>query len=442
MLREEDLEPRQEAVFDGELRDGKGQMPACVDRQTLEQELLSFAEFGTPTLLTVTDASILGEPTVQVPTYVNEFWTSRQRVAHSLHEISYRACFKPQLPRFFVERLTAPGDYVYDPFMGRGTTLLEAALLRRVPVGCDVNPLSALLLAPRLCPPTVEDVEDRLNRIPFDATSEECPEGLLVFYHPQTLRAICSLKTYLMEREHAGLLDAVDSWIRMVAVNRLSGHSPGFFSVYTMPPNQAVSLASQRIINERRGQTPPVRDVPKLILAKTRSLLKDCDIGTRELLRAVTPDAQLLTALSSHTPAIPAGSVSLVVTSPPFLDVVDYAGDNWLRCWFCGIDPADVRLTVVRRLEEWKIAMTQVFVELERVLRPSGHVAFEVGEVRRGKLKLEESVILCGQAAGLSPRLVLINDQTFTKTANCWGVQNGRNGTNTNRIVLFRKDGG
>ena len=58
----------------------------------------------------------------EVPTYVNEFWTARQRQASSLQEISYRACFKPQLPRFFIERLTQPGDIVYDPFMGRGTT--------------------------------------------------------------------------------------------------------------------------------------------------------------------------------------------------------------------------------------------------------------------------------------------------------------------------------
>ena len=46
----------------------------------------------------------------EVPTFVNEFWTARQRQASSLHEISYRACFKPQLPRFFIERLTQPGD--------------------------------------------------------------------------------------------------------------------------------------------------------------------------------------------------------------------------------------------------------------------------------------------------------------------------------------------
>ena len=63
-----------------------------------------------------------------VPVFVNEFWTSKQRAAHSLHEISYRACFKPQLPRFFITRLTVPRDVVFDPFMGRGTTLLEAAL--------------------------------------------------------------------------------------------------------------------------------------------------------------------------------------------------------------------------------------------------------------------------------------------------------------------------
>ena len=70
-----------------------------------------------------------------IPVFANEFWTSKQRAAHSLHEISYRACFKPQLPRFFITRLTDPGDLVFDPFMGRGTTPLEAAFLGRETLG-------------------------------------------------------------------------------------------------------------------------------------------------------------------------------------------------------------------------------------------------------------------------------------------------------------------
>jgi hypothetical protein len=83
--------------------------------------------------------------------------------------------------------------------------------------------------------------------------------------------------------------------------------------------------------------------------------------------------------------------------------------------------------------------MTSVFRELQRILRPGGHVAFEVGEIRAGTIKLEETVVRCGLDVDLAPQLVLINDQKFTKTANCWGVDNNNKGTNTNRIVLFQK---
>jgi len=62
-----------------------------------------------------------------------------------------------------------------------------------------------------------------------------------------------------------------------------------------------------------------------------------------------------------------------------------------------------------------------------------------VGEVRRGSVKLEEVVAPLGIAAGFKCTAILINTQSFTKTANIWGVKNNRHGTNSNRIVLFRK---
>ena len=55
-----------------------------------------------------------------IPRYTGEFWTSKQRQAHSLHEISYRACFKPQLPKFFVELLSNAGDRVYRSLQRAG----------------------------------------------------------------------------------------------------------------------------------------------------------------------------------------------------------------------------------------------------------------------------------------------------------------------------------
>ncbi|HOB34039.1 MAG TPA: site-specific DNA-methyltransferase, partial [Verrucomicrobiota bacterium] len=244
---------------------------------------------------------------------------------------------------------------------------------------------------------------------------------------------------YFATRRKTGQLDAVDEWIEMVSLNRLTGHSTGFFSVYTLPPNQATSVRAQQRINAKRNQTPPLRDVRKIILKKSKQLLGDCTVSCRATLREVAPRAQLLTAQAHDTPQIAGDSVALVVTSPPFLDVVQYATDNWLRCWFAGIDAQSVKLTTPSNLDTWKSAMTEVFHELHRVLRPGGHIAFEVGEVHGGKTRLEEHVLPCGVAAGLKPVLVLINDQEFTKTANCWGVNNMSKGTNTNRIVLFTK---
>jgi len=421
--------------FDFGVDAGRSNASDCLP---LAEQLIAFRGFGQATRVIATVSTSFAGQRLEVPTYVNEFWTARQRQAANLHEVSYRACFKPQLPRFFIDRLSAPGDRVYDPFMGRGTTPIEAALLGRVPVGCDANPLSLFLTRPRLNPPTLDRVVERLEEIDF-GNHDEYPEKLLVFYHPDTLRQICALRKYLTKRKEGGGLDAVDEWIWMVGINRLTGHSPGFFSVYSMPPNQAVSVESQIKINRVRGQTPPRRDVPGIILKKSRQLLAECTGRVRQTLEAVRPKALLVTSHSASTPEIPAGSVTLVVTSPPFLNVVDYAGDNWLRCWFIGVDPKSVRLTVPRKLEDWQSAMSAVFGELARVLRTGGHVVFEVGEVQRGEIKLEQAVIPCGVAAGLEPELILINDQKFTKTANCWGVDNNFKGTNTNRIVLFRK---
>ena len=403
----------------------------AADIPAFEAGLREFREFGRRTQVVA-----FPDPEVRLPVYVNEFWTSKQRAAHSLHEISYRACFKPQLPRFFITRLTRPGELIHDPFMGRGTTPLEAALLGRRAVGSDLNPLSARLLEPRFDPPQLAEVEGRLASFDLERP-REAPEDLLAFYHPATLRRVVNLRGELLHRRQEGSLDRVDRWIQMVATNRLTGHSPGFFSVYTLPPNQAASVRSQRRINERRNQAPPNRDVRALILRKTRSLLARLEPGDRA--RLAGAGSRLLTASADRTPAIGGGTVRLVVTSPPFLDVVNYRADNWLRCWFNGVDGDKVPLWHWTRAADWQTAMTRVFRELHRVLAPSGLVAFEVGEVRSGRLLLETLVVPAAREAGLEPRLVLVNDQQFTKTSNCWGVDNRRKGTNTNRVVLLQK---
>ena len=369
-----------------------------------------------------------------------EFWTSKQRQASSIHEVSYRACFKPQLPNYFIEKYTKEGDVVYDPFGGRGTTAIEAALMGRNIIQNDINPISEILSSGRLVIPTLSEIEQRLKSIKIN-TKLKSAIDLTMFYEKQTFLEILSLKDYLIKKAKGSSLDYIDKWIRMVATNRLTGHSSGFFSVYTFPPNQAISAESQIKINEKRKQIPEYRNTTEIILKKSKQLIKGLSPTEILNLKNASKKALYLNKPSDKTNEIKSNSVSLVVTSPPFLDIVHYKDDNWLRCWFNGIDAEAIgkNITMAKTLEIWSSEMKKVLVELKRVLKKDGVIAFEVGEVRNGKIKLDESIVPLGIDIGLKCESIMINSQIFTKTSNLWGVSNNTGGTNSNRIVIFRK---
>ncbi len=377
---------------------------------------------------------------ISVPKYINEFWTSKQRQSNRIHEISYRACYKAELPNFFIRLLSKQNDVIYDPFAGRGTTIIEAALLNRNVIANDINPLSTILSKPRLFVPAYKDVEERLKKIKFKGKLKS-EIDLSMFYHPETESEIVSLRNYLIRKKKNEEEDFIDDWIRMIATNRLTGHSKNFFSVYTLPPNQAITQDRQKRINKLRKQTPSYKDVKYIILKKTRDLTSGMEKELIDQLKRIGSKARFHNEDARFTPGIKNNSVQLSVTSPPFLDIVNYVEDNWLRCWFNNLDANKVarNISITKKLEEWDNIMREVFTELYRITKKTGYVAFEVGEVRKGKIKLDERVIPLGITAGFECLGVVINLQKFTKTANIWGVSNNAAGTNTNRIVIFRK---
>jgi hypothetical protein len=227
----------------------------------------------------------------------------------------------------------------------------------------------------------------------------------------------------------------------MVATNRLTGHSKNFFSVYTLPPNQAVTQERQKKINIQRKQKPGYKNVKYIILKKTRDLTSGINKNLADQLTRIGSKAIFLNDDARFTFGIKKNSIALTVTSPPFLDIVNYNEDNWLRCWFNNIDANEVsrNITITKKIDDWEKVMGDVFSELYRITKKSGYVAFEVGEVRRGKVRLDEHIAPLGLKAGFECLGVIINLQKFTKTANIWGISNNAVGTNTNRIVLFRK---
>ncbi|MCS7013159.1 MAG: DNA methyltransferase [Chloroherpetonaceae bacterium] len=366
-----------------------------------------------------------------------EFWTSKQRQTFPLHYIlSYRASFKAELPDFFIRQFSKQGEIVLDPFGGRGTTALQANLCRRIAFHNDINPISEKITYAKTHPVSLADIERRLRT--FDLS---CPVtldehlDLLVFYHPDTLKELLNLRREIQQH-----YDDVNRFIELIAVSRLHGHSDGFFSVYSFP-QIAVSPDAQRKINEKRRQTPPYREVKSRILRKAELSLQGAARFQERFPESLLN--RIHTGDSRQMPWIESETVDLVVTSPPFLDKVDYLKDNWLKAWFYGIEASAFKESLVqtRNLEEWKVFIRDTLRELYRVVKPNGVVVVEVGEVvyKQRVLNLDEIVAELGEDVGFSIYAVLVNKQRFTKLANCFGVSNNEKGTNTNRCVVLVK---
>ena len=367
----------------------------------------------------------------------SKFWTSKQRKSSSLHEVPYRACFKAEVPRFFIERFSKEKDIIYDPFAGRGTTGIEAGLLNRISILNDINPLSKILSEPRFFIPKIKDVEKRLGKI-LKIDVKNFKQELKMFFQIDTEKELVILKKYFKEKNK---LDKIDKWIRFIVTTRLTGHSKGYFSVYTLPPNQAVSKEKQIKINKKLNQVPEYRNVKKIILSKTKQLLRKIKTEEIKNLNNVNKHCLFLTKNSYDTNEIKDGFVDLIITSPPFLDVIQYSKDNWVRCWFNNLDEIKIEkeITIKKNLDEWKNFIFRTLKELYRVLKKGKYLIFEVGEVRQGKIKLDEEVLPLAYKTGFECEYILINKQKFTKTSNIWGIKNNSKGTNTNRLLVLKK---
>ena len=88
----------------------------------------------------------------------------------------------------------------------------------------------------------------------------------------------------------------------------------------------------------KRNQTPEYKDTKEIIIKKSKQLLRNISDQQIKNLDKVRSSSLILQNDASKTKQIPSNSVKLTVTSPPFLDIVNYAQDNWLRCWFNDID--------------------------------------------------------------------------------------------------------
>ena len=82
----------------------------------------------------------------------------KEDTTHLTHDVHpYTAKFIPQIPRQLILNLSVPGERVWDPFSGSGTTAVEALRLNRSVLCSDKNPLASIIGRTKVTPLSVED---------------------------------------------------------------------------------------------------------------------------------------------------------------------------------------------------------------------------------------------------------------------------------------------
>lgn len=300
-----------------------------------------------------------------------------------LHSICpYFAMFPEQFVRKHVVGHTDPGDVVFDPFAGRGTTILESLLLDRDAYGTDLNPVAVCLANAKADPPPLDAVLRRLRELEATAGNVDGAERMggdeffALCFHPHTLAHVLHLRAALGWRSCR-----VDCFIAAVALGCLHGESHKTANCFsnrmprTISTKKAYSVAWWR----RNGFEPPRRDV-FAILRHMAAFRLATEIPKRRG-RAAERDAR---DASSEFTAL-AGRVRLVVTSPPYLDMTDYREDQWLRLWFLGGDTAPSRGHADdrhRSAEPYWSFLAEAWAGIRDLLAPDATLVVRIGGTR------------------------------------------------------------
>ena len=94
--------------------------------------------------------------------YTDSLWIINKRDNSGAHSGHYHGNFIPQIPYQLLSRYTKAGDWVLDPFMGSGTTLIEAQRLGRNAIGIELQSSVAEEAKNRIDSETKKDVTTKV----------------------------------------------------------------------------------------------------------------------------------------------------------------------------------------------------------------------------------------------------------------------------------------
>lgn len=302
----------------------------------------------------------------------------------TLHQLSpYIGKLKSSIAGDLISQYSKLGDLIVDPFAGAGTIPLEALIRNRSAFGSDISPYARILSLAKINPPqSLDEALERAENALIAAQKgvavdlRRVPNWVRQFFHPETLREAIAFAAIAREPGNEFLMACF--------LGILHHQRPGF-----------LSYPSSHLVPYLRSKNFPKSEYPELYERRSlrpRLLAKIL----RSYKRTVEFDSQLgKFREDSIGDVVLPKAFDAVITSPPYMNALDYGRDNRLRLWFVAPELVDtVDNGVTKREAEFEHAMKSLARKTERGLRKNGHCVIIVADALKGRAAHPSQVVM------------------------------------------------
>ena len=244
----------------------------------------------------------------------------------------YYAMFPVEFAFDVVQKYSKKGDFIVDPFAGRGSSIYAGGVLGRNSFGIEINPVGWLYGKVKLCPASKEKVIARLydlyaKRNFFSKRIEKMPEFYRMCFCDEALKFLLAARTFLRWKTNS-----TDSTLMAIILSTLQGKRGEGLS-NQMPMTKSLSMPySIKWWREMGIKDPPLLNPCDFLLKKIEWRYAR---GIPAILTECTVKYGDSTEFIKKSP-VGDNEYSLLFTSPPYCSITDYHVDQWLRLWLLG----------------------------------------------------------------------------------------------------------
>ena len=289
----------------------------------------------------------------------------------TLHQLSpYIGKLKSIIARDLIEKYTIPGQVVVDPFCGSGTVALEAACLGRRVFASDASSYAITLTRAKLAPPETEEIALRyvdhlarkMAKLP-DANLRAVPCWVRRFFHPKTLAETIKIALFLKSRNKHFYLAAL--------LGILHHQRPGFLS---FPSSALVPyLRTKKFPREQYPDMYAYRPVIPRLRAKVSRAFKRPPPHSPS---AFVEGSRRAFVDNVTLPPV----IDCLITSPPYMNALDYVRDNRLRLWLLGEPHSESQERTNSTLHGFRTSIFALSSKIERITKIGAYCIFVVGD--------------------------------------------------------------